>query len=182
MSEDKNEEKAESIDINTDNRKPYDWESGYPAKARTEMRWEAAYIAVVLLLSFILLICNYLGLIGSLLPLDESQFLQFEYIIYFSSAGLLGGTVYGIKYFYKAVARGYWTQGRRYWRLFSPFISMSVALVIGVIPSANILTLYSSTTNAWAITVGFLAGYFADNAVGKMQEIAKLLFGHTTKE
>lgn len=39
--------------INTDGRGQYDWESCYPEEARKEMRGEAIYIAVVLVLSVI---------------------------------------------------------------------------------------------------------------------------------
>ena len=177
-----NEDIKRSAEINTDDRERFEWESKYPPKARKEIFLESVYVSFVFLLSFALIIFNYLGLISSILTLDESHIVQFEYIVFFASAGILGGTVFGMKYFYRVVARGYWTQDRRYWRILSPFISMSVAFIIGCMSSVGILTSYNSSTNTWAIVFGFFAGYFADEAVGKMYEIATLIFGKTTKK
>ena len=175
-------EKKRIIDINTDGRERFDWESKYPFKARKEIFWESIYVCVIFLLSFILLFLNYLGKISFLFCLEESYIVQFEYLVYFSSAGMLGGTIFGMKYFYRAVARGFWTQDRRYWRVLSPFISLSIAFIIGCMSSIGILTSYNSSTNTWAIIFGFFAGYFADEAVGKMYDIATLLFGKTKRK
>jgi hypothetical protein len=176
-----NEEKR-SADINTDAREQFDWKSKYPPEARKEIFLESVYVLFFFFLSFALLLLNYFGLISSLFALDESRIIKFEYIVYFSSAGILGGTVFGMKYFYRVVARGYWTQDRRYWRILSPFISMGIAFIIGCMSSIGILTTYNSSTNTWAVAFGFFAGYFADEAVGKMYEIATLIFGKTTKK
>ena len=176
------EEKIQSNDVNTDDRKPFDWKSKYPSEARKEIRWESAYIGFIFFLSFALLVLNFLGIISSLLALEETHIIKFEYIVYFSSAGMLGGIVFGMKYFYRVVARGYWTQDRRYWRILSPFISMSVAFIVGTMSSSGVLLAHNSSTNTWAIAFGFFAGYFADEAVGKMYEMATLLFGKTKKK
>jgi len=171
----------ETTDINTDDRRRLDWKSAYPPEARKEIKYEAIYVFIVFLLSFGLLIANYLSIFSRLLAITQPNIVPFEYIIYFSSSGMLGGIVFGMKYFYRAVARGYWRQDRRYWRLLSPFISMSIAFIIGCMSSIGILTSYNSSTNTWAIVFGFFAGYFADEAVGKMYEIATLIFGKTKK-
>ena len=176
------EEKIQPNDINTDDKDQYDWKSKYPPEARKEIRWESVYIGVIFILSFALLVLNFLGVFSKLLELEESQILQFEYIVYFSSAGMLGGIVFGMKYFYRVVARGYWTQDRKYWRILSPFISMSVAFIVGTMASSGILMAHNSSKNMWAIAFGFFAGYFADEAVGKMYEMATLLFGKTKKK
>jgi hypothetical protein len=172
----------ETTDINTDDRKRGEWKSMYPPEARKEIRCEAFYVFFVFLLSFGLLIANYFNIFSRLLSITESAIVRFKYIVYFSSAGMLGGTIFGMKYFYRTVARGYWTQDRRYWRLLSPFISMTIAFIIGCMSSIGVLTFYNNSTNTWAIVFGFLAGYFADEAVSKMYEIATLIFGKTTKK
>ena len=172
----------ETTDINTDDRKRAEWKSVYPPEARKEIKCEAFYVFFVFLLSFGLLIANYFNIFSRLLSITESTIVRFKYIVYFSSAGMLGGTIFGMKYFYRAVARGYWTQDRRYWRLLSPFISMTIAFIIGCMSSIGVLTFYNNSTNTWAVVFGFLAGYFADEAVGKMYEIATLIFGKTTKK
>ena len=37
---------ATEENLNTDGRKPYQWESGYPKEARTEIRHEAIYVGI----------------------------------------------------------------------------------------------------------------------------------------
>ena len=177
-----NEKKAHDANVNPNDRKPFDWKSKYPIEARKEIRYEAFYIVGIFLLSFALLLANFLGLFASLFALEDLHAIQFEYIMYFSASGLLGGIVFGMKFFYRMVARGYWTQDRRYWRIFSPIISMCVAFIVGAMASAGILTSHNSSTNTWAVAFGFFAGYFADEAVGKMYEMATLLFGKTKQK
>lgn len=120
--------------VNTDGREPYEWKSKYPECARKEMKKEAIYIGAILLLSFILLICivgGLIDLIGSLLGLESKKIVSLEGIILYFFSGLLGGTVFGLKYFYRVVSRGYWSQDRKYWRIFSPWISACIAFVVG---------------------------------------------------
>jgi len=173
----------ETSDINTDGRKRGDWKSIYSdTNACKQIRYEAIYICSVFILSFVLLILNYLNVFSCLLKLTESAIVRFKYIVYFSSAGMLGGIVFGMKYFYRVVAKGYWSQDRRYWRILSPFISMSVAFIIGCMSSIGILTSSNSLKNTGAVVFGFFAGYFADEAVGKMYEVATFIFGKTKKK
>ena len=135
--------------VNTDGRKPYDWESKYTKEARSEMLREAIYIGIVLALYFF--------------------------------SGLMGGDIFGIKYFYRVVARGYWTQDRKYWRVFSPWISACVALVVGGMVVSGYVNTVKAPSAAAGLCVGFIAGYFADEAVGKMSEVATALFGSNSK-
>jgi hypothetical protein len=171
-----------SNNVNTDGREPFDWASKYPPEARKEMRFECGYVLILFVLAFTLISLNFFGALYPLFDLDDCQVAQFKYMVYFSSAGLLGGTVFGMKYFYRVVARGYWTQDRRYWRLLSPFISLGIAFIVSAMVSASLLSASNASTNYWAIAFGFFSGYFADEAVGKMYEIATLLFGKTTKK
>jgi hypothetical protein len=181
MSEQEDDKTNLNKDINTDGRKQYDWVSKYPEQAREEMCREALYITFIFVLSFVLLLFNFLGIFSNLLKLNPIKTVIFKYLIYFSSAGMLGGIVYNIKYFYRAIARGYWSQDRRYWRILSPFISMSIAFIVGIMVYAGILNSDNDLSNAWAIAFGFFAGYFADEAVGKMYEIATFVFGKMKK-
>lgn len=176
------EKEIGSTDINTDDRTPFDWKTKYPIEARKQMRYEAIYLAVIFVVSVVLLFINWLGIISTVFTLTQECANQLEYFIYFTSSGLLGGVVFGMKYFYRVRARGYWTQDRIYWRIFSPFISMSVALIVSVMASSGILNTHNDSSSSGAIAFGFFAGYFADEAVGKMYEIATLLFGRTKKK
>ena len=167
--------------INTDGRNQYDWESHYPAQARREMLYEAIYIAVVLILSLVGLIVTWCGIFCASCTLGNEKQMAFETVMFYLFAGLLGGTVYGIKYFYRVVARGYWTQDRRYWRIISPWISSCVALIVGCMVTAGFINSVDMPSNLAGICVGFVAGYFADDAVSKMSEVAKALFGTSSK-
>lgn len=167
--------------VNTDGRQPYEWMSKYPSEARTEMRGEAIYIGSVLAVSLLGLLLNWCGVISCLLGVEESKIVSFEGILLYSFSGLLGGTIFGIKYFYRVVARGYWTQDRKYWRIFSPWISACVALVVGCMVVSGHINATKTPSSATGVCIGFIAGYFADEAVGKMSEVAIALFGSNSK-
>ena len=170
--------------VNTDGREPYEWKSKYPECARKEMKKEAIYIGAILLLSFILLICivgGLIDLIGSLLGLESKKIVSLEGIILYFYSGLLGGTVFGLKYFYRVVSRGYWSQDRKYWRIFSPWISACIAFVVGCMVLSGYINATHTQSFATEICVGFITGYFADEAVGKMSEVAIALFGSNSK-
>ena len=167
--------------INTDGRKPYDWESHYPKEARSQMKYDAIYIAAVLIVSITALVMLLKGCLWAArtenTALDEERLLTFESLSIYFSSGVLGGTVYGMKYFYRVVARGFWSLDRRYWRIFSPWISGCIALVVGCMMISGIVSSVETHSVLTSICIGFVAGYFADDAVSKMSEVAKALFG-----
>lgn len=167
--------------VNTDGREPYDWESKYPPEARHEMLCEAVYIGVILVMSLGGLFFNWCGVISSMVGVDSTRVVAFEGSVLYFFSGLLGGTIFGIKYFYRVIARGYWTQDRKYWRIFSPWISACIALVVGCMVCSGYINAAQTPSTAVGICVGFIAGYFADEAVGKMSEVAAALFGSSGK-
>lgn len=167
--------------INTDGRKQYDWKSRYPQEAHKEMRIEAIYIFIILVFALLGLFGVWYGIFTQILNLDAGKQLVFEKILFYFLGGLLGGTIYGIKYFYRVVARGYWSQDRKYWRLFSPWISSCVALIVGCMISAGFINAVEAPSNFAGVCIGFVSGYFADDAVSKMSEVAKALFGTSSK-
>lgn len=174
-------QEAIETNVNTDGRKPYEWESKYPKEARDEMLGEAIYIGIVLFLSLLGLFLNWCGAFSCGLEEDPTRVAAFEGIVLYFFSGLMGGTIFGIKYFYRVVARGYWTQDRKYWRVFSPWISACVALVVGCMVVSGYINAAQTPSTAAGICVGFIAGYFADEAVGKMSEVAIALFGSSNK-
>ena len=167
--------------VNTDGRKAFEWESRYPDKARKEMRWEAIYIGGVLVVSLAGIFLNWCGLISCWLGIADSKITSFEGIVLYFFAGLTGGTIFGIKYFYRVIARGYWSQDRRFWRIFSPWISACIGLIVGCMVVSGYINASQNPSTATGICIGFLSGYFADEAVGKMSEVAKALFGSNNK-
>lgn len=64
----------------------------------------------------------------------------------------------------------------------SPLIAMTVALIIGAMMNASLIERTGSSSAAASISIGFLVGYFADMAIGKMYEIATVIFGPSVKK
>src|SRR5205814_2702359 len=115
----------------TDNRRQYDWKSHYPAEARSQINYEALYLVAVFIIAAAGILLGWANVIANLVGLsgDSGDILR-KYIIY-SGSGLLGGAVYGIKYLYRVVARGYWHEDRRLWRLLSPLNASALGFVMG---------------------------------------------------
>lgn len=163
----------------TDGREQYSWNTHYPQQARTEIRSEAFYLFFILLSSNFLIFATWRGWVCSFFCLSPKEILTLKQYAYYSLSGILGGVAFGIKHFYRVIARGYWHQDRRYWRLMSPFIAMTIALVVGAMVDTTLIATRIKMSGAAYVSIGFLTGYFADNAVGKMYEIANVLFGRS---
>lgn len=161
----------------TDGRKINDWRSRYNTEAISLIRQEMGYLLIVFVLSNVLIFSTWYGCLYSFLKLNPGQILTLKKHLFYSSAGMLGGVTFGIKYFYRVVARGYWHYDRRVWRFMSPLIAMTVAFIVGVLIDASYISSKGPATGSAFVSIGFLAGYFADEAVGKMYDIANVLFG-----
>ena len=165
---------------NTDERNHGQWESRYSALARKHIRLDAAYVALVLALTFVVILLTWRGTAFQLLAGDCStcEKASFDRYAYFYLGGQLGGTLFGVKYLYNVVARGWWNIDRRLWRLFSPFLSGGVALAVGALIDSGVLGLTNKVgTGSSYFSFGFIAGYFADSALRKMKEVADTVLG-----
>ena len=167
----------------TDGRKEYQWSSRYPRQAIMEIYWESLYLFVLFISSFFVIFASWKGWICFFASTSPDEAIMLKRYTYYTSSGLLGGVVFGIKYFYRVIARGYWHQDRRIWRLMSPLIAMAVAFIVGTMIDASFIATGKHSSGQTIISIGFLAGYFADQAVAKMYEIANVIFGKsaTTK-
>jgi len=163
----------------TDGRNVNDWKSRYPDEAHKLIRQEFIYLVVIFLLSNSLIFATWYGCIHSFMKLSPEQVNTLKKYLFYSSAGMLGGVTFGIKYFYRVVARGYWNVDRRIWRWLSPLIAMSIAFIVGVLIDASFINTKGPASAAAFVSIGFMSGYFADEAVGKMYDIATVLFGRT---
>lgn len=166
--------------INDDDRKQRDWKSRYEATALEEIKADAIYVGVVLLFTLLAFILIWRGTAFSIIAYDceTCRPEKFNQYALFFFGGMLGGTLFGIKYLYKVVARGYWNIDRRLWRVFTPFVSGGSALAIGGLLDSGMLGLsIKSSTSSFYFSLGFISGYFADGALAKMQEIADTVFG-----
>lgn len=168
----------------TDGREPYEWNSKYPPEATRIIRCESFYLFFLLILSLVGLLLTWNRFLENVL-IDPAVLNPkiFRIYSYYCFAGLLGGTTFSIKYMYRVVARGYWHMDRQIWRILSPFMSISVSFAVGALISASYIganTVKFDHSAASAIAIGFLTGYFADQAIGKMYEVAMVLFGPTS--
>lgn len=167
----------------TDGRKKYEWVDYYPPEAQKQIHFERFFLIVFFVLSIIFIFATWRGWICSLLyligPISPDEAANFKKYSYYASSGMLGGVVFGMKYFYRVVARGFWHLQRREWRFLSPCIAMAIAVVVGWMLDASLMKNHALITSASVLSIGFLSGYFADEAVAKMYEIANAIFGRS---
>lgn len=155
-----------------------DWKSRYPPEARTEIRWEAVAVAGISIGSLIMIFVLWSGLLVDLTGCAVCHRPAFSRYGYFFLGGVLGGTLFGIKWLYHVVARGFWNQDRRLWRVLSPLLAGSLAFMVGALTDAGFLGLTISASKPQAfLSLGFITGYFGDKALAKMTEIADVIFG-----
>jgi hypothetical protein len=158
----------------TDNRQLYEYRSRWPDYARTAQRWEGIYLGVLAVsgVSGLFALLTWTNAAASP-DITTSMALAF-------CAGLLGGTTFGLKWWYHAIARGIWHLDRRAWRFAVPWQSAIVAMFVHVLFKSDLLGFLNPAALDKihnVIAFGFLVGYFSDAAIAKLAEIAESLFG-----
>lgn len=170
--------KSVTYELPTDNRGLYDSRSKYlePYARKKQIR-EAIYLSIVLLINFVLIFLNYINVPYNILLNcnPDIDLVIHKKLVYCGLFGMLGGTTFDIKYFYRAVARGQWHEDRMFWRLFTPWVSIPLALVMFAIFNKTIV----ESNTSIAISIGFFSGYFSDDAIGKMSDVAQVIFSRT---
>jgi len=164
----------------TDGRRVCEWQSRYPVEAKKEMFWESVLVLCLFFFALFLIFATWRGWLAELCVIPAKDLIAFNKYAYYSFSGFLGGLVFGMKYLYRVIARGYWHQDRKAWRIMSPFIALSVAFIVGNLIDASIINANKPLITPAIVSIGFLSGYFADEAVGKMYEIASVIFGKST--
>lgn len=171
----------EDEDLNDDERQRFNWQSRYNDEAKAKIHRESVYVVLVVIAS---LTCVFLTWHGKPLELlmtgctdcSLQSLRRYSYVFF---SGVLGGGLFGLKYLYKVVARGWWNEDRAIWRYASPLLSGGLAFAAGALAQAGIFG-FADGAGASAVSfvaLGFIVGYFADKASGKMQEVAETLFG-----
>jgi hypothetical protein len=170
--------------VNDDHRIEGQWRSRWDREAIIGIRIDAIYVGTVFFLTLALLLFTWRGTTYEILAYGCTSCSpgKFNQYAFFFIGGVLGGTMFGLKYLYKVVARGYWNIDRRLWRIFSPFLSGGSALAIGSLLDSGMLGLsIKSSSTSFYFSLGFISGYFADSALAKMQEIADTVFGSSAR-
>jgi hypothetical protein len=129
----------------TDDRDFLDWKSKYsdPA-ARQGIRFEAIYLASLLALVPVAMVLLWLEYPKRWLRLSDENY---KPILHFGMAwlgGVLGGTLFDLKWLYHSVARQLWHLDRRLWRLFTPHISGGLAFAMVVLISSGLVRIFDS--------------------------------------
>lgn len=162
----------------TDGRRRYEWASRYPGAVAAEIWLEAFYVGLVLVCALVGIYATWYGYISRALVCEGCSTTTLNRYAYFFFSGMLGSVLFGGKYLYHVVARGYWHQDRKLWRILSPILSASLAFVVAAVVQSGMLGLtFRAEASASCIALGFLSGYFADKALAKMTEIADVVFG-----
>lgn len=163
-----------------DGRSLFQWQSKWPKEARRPIRAEAAYVVGVFSLALGLIYWTWAGTLSKPLSLDRQQYEVFSRYSYAFSGGLLGGTLFDLKWLYHTVARGSWHLDRRYWRLFTPWLSAGLAFALILLANSGLVPLLDQREirrSPATLGVAFLVGYFSDNTIAAMARLSDRLFG-----
>lgn len=160
----------------TDGRKKLEWKTRYNKNITKRLWREGIYDFILFVVAIVLIFVS----INKLTCTDYNGNKVITSIILSMSSGLLGGVSFGMKFFYHTIAKGYWNQDRLAWRLLSPFIAVSMAFIVTLVVDEGIIDAFDLETT-WKnyIIIGFLSGYFADDAARKMKDIATVIFGNS---
>ena len=180
----KSDESIDGPDVGTldptDGKSRYDWKSRYPEEVKSQIRREAWYILILLFIALALIFLTWRDVLANMFSLPAGSAATLRKYCYYCFSGLLGGAVFGMKYLYRVVARGYWHEDRQLWRYLSPFIALAVSFAFGTLIDGKFMSVGTQSNGAAIVGFGFLIGYFADQATGKLHEIAGVLFGNSS--
>ncbi|MYZ45188.1 hypothetical protein [Schauerella aestuarii] len=152
------------------------YKSIYPPEIQKQIWLETGGVVLISLGSLLAIFLLWAGVFDSQFCSSCSR-PAFKRYGYFFLGGIFGGTLFGIKYLYHVVAKGYWHQDRRLWRVLSPLLSGSLAFIVGVLTQAGLMGVRVGGGASTYIGLGFITGYFGDKALAKMTEIADVIFG-----
>lgn len=159
-----------------DPREPGDWNTRYQG-ALKYIYGEAAYLLFVLAADLFLLATLFCGPTPQWCVSRLGQEATLRYLVA-GLGGVLGGTLFAMKWLYHTVAKQLWHRDRLLWRLFTPIISGGLAFVtIAMFSSLKLFDAELVRRPPGALSVAFLVGFFSDSALAKMAEIAEVVLG-----
>jgi hypothetical protein len=165
----------------TDGRTLLEWEGKYTSPiARRWILIEAVYLAILLFATPVLLMALWLEQPKHWLSLSDEKYRPVAMYGFAWLSGMFGGTLFDIKWLYHSVAKQQWHLDRRLWRFFTPHISGGLAFIVVALISSGMLRVFDRRAiESPSLVVGLaaLVGYFSDNTVAKLAEVANTLFG-----
>jgi hypothetical protein len=160
----------------TDGRLVGEWKTRYnDPLAQHAIRLEVVYVLAITLLAPTLIAIMVLGWPRTWLHLELSTWVRVQHYSFAWLGGLLGGSLFTMKWMYHSVAKGTWNQDRRLWRIFTPLLSAGVGFTIVILSAARVLPVFGAdtvSTNGGALAVGILVGYFSDLTMSRLSEVA----------
>ena len=162
---------------NDDGRKRGEWETRYPREVWHSILIEGAYLVTIFLLCIVCLFYTWIDGFSSLLSIHEAKTLSLNRYLFYLFGGILGGVLFGMKWLYHSVARGFWNVDRKPWRYLVPILSGGFAFASSFVIEAGLSRIPASGREAEYVAVGFLIGYFSDKAIAKLSEVADIVFG-----
>jgi hypothetical protein len=169
----------------SDGRNAWEWKSRYPQEAKSEIWIDVIIVAAYLCMSLFLIFACLLDVHPFWVQVDKKTYDLVCTATCACVGGFFGGVVFSMKWLIHIIPKGMWNLDRRYWRLFSPFISGALALMMVLLVSSNILQIFnrdSITNPSSVLAFAALIGYFSDSASGKLAELAETLFGSSRKD
>lgn len=164
----------------TDGREEGHWKTRYDRDANKKILIESIYLGFLLVIWIVLIGISFYKY--SIIYKSDQTFTR---LLLAWIGGSLGGTLYSIKWLYHSVAKNIWNIDRRLWRIFTPHISGALGLVFIFLLYQDSISnneFIADLTKFKAVSIGFLVGYFSDNALGKLSEVANAFFGGTIQK
>ena len=170
----------------TDGRQRGDWKTRYvdPA-ARKGIRVEASYVFFIHIACLVSMAVIAIGWPRGWLGLsDQATWNSVSHWAFAWLGGMLGGSLFAMKWMYHSVAKGLWNQDRRLWRIFTPLLSAGVGLTVVVLSAARVIPVFGAdlvSTNTGAVGVAVLVGYFSDQTISKLADMAEGHLGRSDR-
>lgn len=140
---------------------------------------EGLYLLAILAALPVAFISVWNESLRSLVGVSQHEYKTFQTAAYAVLGGVLGGTLFDLKWLYHSVARGTWHRDRLLWRIFTPMISGGLAFALVTLMASGIWPLLNTTKLRLppvVVGTGFLVGYFSDIAIGAATNLAQRLF------
>jgi hypothetical protein len=164
----------------TDGRAAGEWRSRYEPEAWKFITREAIYLVCFDLLGLFIILLVWLKIPQNRLHLSARETQVFARYALGGMSGLLGGTLFAMKWLYHTVAKRRWHLDRQLWRFLTPLISGGLAFFsVAIAQSVSGFNSAIVSSNTRTTAFGFLIGFFSDNALAKLAEVAETLLGRT---
>jgi hypothetical protein len=177
-----NQSSAPFLSDLTDGRKAGDWKSRYSdPTAINAIKFEKKYLISIIAFDIILYFVFGIAFKYSVL---SSYCLSSRNFIFAFLGGAMGGCIFSAKWLVHSVAKNTWNIDRKLWRVFTPIVSGVLGFLIILLLSNSVISLgkVDSGNPHKCYGIAFLVGYFSDNAIGKLTEIAQVFFGSSSRK